>query len=505
MPARKRSATQTPVLARGPFPFTYDEFEDWYARLEASILEPTRLTFVRILNETLDAELNEVDRLRIRVSHSRIKRPARLWNKMLGEKYSSKISSLTDIPAVVDDLVGVRVTCNNLVDAKKLRNIIISFDPKDDTEMPSGICIDPESERRHEKPSGYRAYHINLHTLIQAREGWLPARGELQVRTLLQDSWGELTHEDTYKPGTQMPPIVTKIAKRMADLLAAVDDLAQDLRDELDELARRDVEPLEAAETKGPDSRGSEPAEAAARAAERSIASHNVRDALISETRSVVRGLKRPVPLAQVAWQVQGNFGRDVAGDWGGFGSFKHLLREAAPEVTIVETPPGTVIPPGIAQLAVVPSEVVEEDVDIPEDDIPALAKRLKQHDSRMPAVSSTKLARLLDAVVASLDASVWESLSIGTGAVGTRELNQLTKWAKEWSEGPGREPAKRAWLDYILKSLYFSGNLRPGISRSEVLKIAEAWLFARASGLGLVVDAVDDRESFQAWFESAK
>ena len=162
---------------------------------------------------------------------------------MLADRYASHIQLLDHIPQVIDDLVGVRVTCNNLVDVKNFRNIVAALEPIDEVEFPAGLCIDPDSERIHEKESGYRAYHINLHTLIQARSTWKPARGELQVRTLLQDSWGELTHEDTYKPGSEMPHLVTKFAKRMADLLATVDDLAQDLRNELDHMALSNLSP----------------------------------------------------------------------------------------------------------------------------------------------------------------------------------------------------------------------------------------------------------------------
>lgn len=485
----------------GPFPFTYDEFEEWYQSLTTGLLDPARATFMRILNSTLDQELSDVDRLRIRVSHSRVKSPSRLWNKMLSERYVDRLPELDAIPFVIDDLVGVRVTCNNLVDVDTFRNIVIALSPTDDAEMPAGLCIDPESERHHDKPSGYRAYHINLHTLIPDRNSWKPARGELQVRTLLQDSWGELTHEDTYKPGSHMPQLVTRLAKRMADLLATVDDLAQDLRDELDSLAAQDAGAPEPDRdpTPEPGVQTEEEVDAA------SAASANVREALLAEARRVVRGLTRPAPLAQVAWQVQANFGREVAADWGGFGSFKELLRSAAPEAQIVEIPPGTVVPAGLPVAAASYSENPEEVARIgsPPEGVPAIVHRLKQRDSGVPAVPSERLSALLDALVGALDGTVWDELGLTADTIGIRELNQLTKYARGLATNENTAPS-RASLDYALKSLYFSRNLRPDLDKATVATIIETWLFARASRLGLVIDPDSDRVELSEWFASA-
>lgn len=496
MSPRKRMA---PSILPGPFPFTYDEFEDWYAGLTNSLLEPARLTFTRILNETLDQELSDVDRLRIRVSHSRIKSPSRLWNKMLGERYVSQVSKLDDVPLAIDDLVGVRVTCNNLIDVENFRNIIVSLSPVDATELPAGLCIDPETERRHSKNSGYRAYHINLHTLIPARSEWKPARGELQVRTLLQDSWGELTHEDTYKPGSDMPLLVTQFAKRMADLLATVDDLAQDLRNELDQLAQQDVSSGESPEPL----RGATEHEVGAREVDGSL-TENIKEALLAETRRVVHALTKPAPLAQVASQIQGNFGRDATKDWGGFVTFKELLKAAAPEVQIIDVPPGTVVPATLARAATL-SDNPEGTAAVgePPEGVPALVHRLKQRDSGVPAITSDRLSVVLDAIVSALKPKTWDELGLQAGVIGTRELNQLSKYARNLGIDEETAPS-RATLDYTLKSLYFSQNLRPGLDKAAISKIIADWFFARASRLGLVLEPINDRDELDAWFAEA-
>src|SRR5690625_6089355 len=69
------------------------------------------------------------------------------------------------------------------------------------------------------KASGYRACHVILR--IPSDQG-APVFAEIQVKTRLQDAWGELTHEDMYKPGAAMKPskLHGEFARAMANMLA---------------------------------------------------------------------------------------------------------------------------------------------------------------------------------------------------------------------------------------------------------------------------------------------
>ena len=489
--ARKKADPQPPA---GPFDFSFEAFEEWYERATAEFLEPSRLTFVRILNEALDAELSNLDRYRIRVSSSRVKDAVRLWSKLLRPKYSGQLSGLDSIPTVVDDLVGVRITCNNLKDVETLQAILAGL-PFEDENMSTGLTIEPESESKYyltPKPSGYRAYHINLRTLIPAMNGWRPARGELQVRTLLQDSWGELTHEDTYKPGAEMPLLVNNLARRMADLLAAVDDLAQDLRDELDKLAEEAVE------------EGASAAPAATGKIDRRHGSGpevdtapDVREALISETRRVVEGLTKVATLAEVAQQIQANFGREITFSWGGYKNFKALLRSAVPDVAINETPPGVIIPSGLATpAALYPGSESKFD-----EDVPPVILLLRGYDRNVPALGRARVGELFEELEHLLTPEVWEQLSIHDGPIGLRELNALSKRGRDDAQERGSSISRPA-LDYALKALYFSGNLRIGLGRTEVASILGAWIYSRAAQFGLIEDSMKARRELAAWLD---
>jgi hypothetical protein len=121
------------------------------------------------------------------------------------------------------------------------------------------------------------------------------------VRTLYQDSWGELTHEDTYSKSGELPPLVEVLSTRMADLLATLDDIAEDLRNELDRIDEAIV-----TETAGqPDA-----------------------DILLERWRS----LDRPLEISSLAWALQNEFGAEVSDNWFGHGTFKRFLHAAVPE-----------------------------------------------------------------------------------------------------------------------------------------------------------------------------
>lgn len=499
----RRASKQSPPA--GPFQFAYDAYEDWYSDITQSLLEPARATFVRVLNEALNSELSELDRYRMRVSASRIKSPGRLWNKMLKPDYAQNITDLNSIFRLVDDLVGVRITCNNLSDVESLREILAALPALGDEEMTTGLCIEPESEKQYienPKNSGYRAYHLNLVTLVAGVGEWKRARGELQVRTLLQDSWGELTHEDTYKPDTHMPRIVNQISRRMADLLATVDDLAQDLRNELDQMAREGVgdEALSVApvHTVALDAQDDGAAEVEAKSSPVAPPMpDDVRQAVLSEIRRIINSLTRPATLAEVASRVQASFGREITYAWLGYGSFSSLLKAADPGVALNLNPPGLIIPSGMRS-------PYRELAEVREADIPILVTRLRMKDKNIPAVPAAELAEMLSVVGKLLDRQLWTELDVDSRTPGILGLNRLTKYGRDLATSDNVN-LKRPNLDYLLKALYFSGNLRPELTMGNVTQLMSDWFFVRASIHGLVEDRVAEREELASWFEEAR
>lgn len=491
----------TAAAGDSPFAFTYEEFSEWYRDLTSNLLEPARLTFCRLLNNRLDQELTDFDRHRIRVSASRVKRPTRTWAKLTKDQYRAAVTDLDSVLSIVDDLVGLRITCNNLSDIEFFQSLLSDLPSRDD-EPSSPLSLDLDSEKlyfRNPKPSGYRAYHINLLTVVPNLQGVQHVQGELQVRTLLQDGWGELTHEDTYKPGMHLPPLIVTLSRRMADLLATVDDLAQDLRDELDVLAQAAAKADVSAETP-PSASPSithdppEPDDVEVSASYES----SFRQVLLDETKRAVDDLSRPASLAALAQQVRAVVGTGVTDNWGGFKTFKALVMAAAPGINIVDSGPGMVIPRSQPIPKALLSDPHGANADLP----PAIVN-LRQFDKNLPAFTGERLRALYRALDCALDPATWEALNIDEHSCGIREINLLSRRARDTSEDAGQR-VSRPNVDYVLKGLLWSGNLRPGLSSQQVQSFLTDWYVARCAKFGLIDDVVAARDEIAAWLATA-
>jgi hypothetical protein len=56
---------------------------------------------------------------------------------------------------------------------------------------------------------------------------------EIQVRSLLQHSWAELSRADIYTKEEMISPALRTLMTRLADLLKVADDIANDIRQEI--------------------------------------------------------------------------------------------------------------------------------------------------------------------------------------------------------------------------------------------------------------------------------
>ncbi|MBE1463809.1 hypothetical protein [Kibdelosporangium phytohabitans] len=172
---------------------------------------------------------------RLRVEPGRIKEADRLLAKSQNPKYAGRIKDPSDVFDVITDVAATRVTCNTVRDVQAITRAVqnsATLPP------PAGISKEKVSEDYIEqpKPSGYRAVHLLVEVDVPQGSKYVPVVCEIQIRTLLQHSWGELTHEDTFKPGVRVPQLVTSLSKRLATALAVLDEIAQDLRDELEKI-----------------------------------------------------------------------------------------------------------------------------------------------------------------------------------------------------------------------------------------------------------------------------
>jgi len=403
--------------------FGYAEFGSWYDVHRVDTLEPALDRAMEALERELDDALSERDLARIRAVSGRVKSKRRTWRKVSQPGYRTLIQRVDDIPRVIDDLVGIRLACTNLRDVEMVQVALEGLPRHGGRKRPLGL--DPASERDYvdtPKESGYRGWHVNLDVLHDGTH----VTCELQVRTLLQDSWGELTHEDTYSKAGELPPLVEVLSARMADLLATLDDIAEDLRNELDRIDEAIVaETAGQVDDPGDDALATGPGADAA-------------DLLLERWRSI----DRPLELSSLAWALQHEFGAEVSDDWFGFRTFKRFLRAAVPDAEISSGRQAYLMPAARA-----PAD--EDEIDDAPDDptsIPDEARRLRRIDSGFPLLETEQWRRVYEHL-----AEAWRR--IGASTPSTRMVNQLTRSARDRSRTTG-DPLSRRHLDHVAKAV---------------------------------------------------
>jgi ppGpp synthetase/RelA/SpoT-type nucleotidyltranferase len=127
------------------------------------------------------------------------------------------------VTAIVNDLVGGKVVCATPADVEKLAAVLKSWGNR---------LFDIEEEAVVNPKTGYRAYHIDARIRVEREDHTLLFPVEIQIKTLLQDAWANFDHDEIYKPTDELPEVSKAISRKLADVLAALDDIGQIIRDE---------------------------------------------------------------------------------------------------------------------------------------------------------------------------------------------------------------------------------------------------------------------------------
>lgn len=231
-----------------PFDETFRaSYERLYDRHTESRYRPALQSLCTGLADLLRNRLTQAQRLRCRVESGRIKSRNRLLVKA-GKihEHGGRIGEPEHVFTYVHDIVGTRVTCNTKDDVNAVVAAIQSVVESTDGHKVFSRGRDDWKKDYVSGPkeSGYRAVNLTLAVYVPQGGHLSLIPCEVQVRTLLQHAWGELTHEDTYKPGVSPPPLVVTLSRRLADALAVMDDIALDLRKELDRVEALSVAEL---------------------------------------------------------------------------------------------------------------------------------------------------------------------------------------------------------------------------------------------------------------------
>jgi len=193
---------------------------------EYKSLEPILRKCLAELKRIIIAQLRKAQNpefVRIRLTEARVKSLASLW-----EKAQKREWKLQEILKEIKDLVGFRIVCANIEDVHRIKELLLS--------NPRIKEIPGSEEDRITTPtsSGYRDFKFYVeYETGDFRYGTVMC--EIQIRTVLQDSWAILTHKDIYKEGDDLPESLKKLSYRLSQLLDVADQIAQDIRAQVSE------------------------------------------------------------------------------------------------------------------------------------------------------------------------------------------------------------------------------------------------------------------------------
>lgn len=95
----------------------------------------------------------------------------------------------------------------------------------------STVTVKRRDYNESPKSSGYRAIHLLFRSEVKIGSDALSIGCEIQIRTLVQDAWGHLSHEDIYK-GSPSRRLMAK-TRKLSEVLARADRIAEGIRSEV--------------------------------------------------------------------------------------------------------------------------------------------------------------------------------------------------------------------------------------------------------------------------------
>ncbi len=138
-------------------------------------------------------------------------------NSMLEKIIRRGLSDEEGAFSKITDLAGIRVICKYTDDIYRISEMLLK---QHDIEL-----VTKMDYIKNPKESGYRSLHliVKVPVFLSDRVEHVPV--EIQVRSVVMDTWASLEHELRYKKnGKPLSQESSKILKQMADQLEEIDD-----------------------------------------------------------------------------------------------------------------------------------------------------------------------------------------------------------------------------------------------------------------------------------------
>lgn len=141
------------------------------------------------------------------------------------EKMRRKDVSMNDIEEKIEDIAGIRLTCQFVEDIDRVVNII-----KHRTDMK----VKHEKDYiNHMKASGYRSYHMIIMYTVNTIDGDREINAEIQIRTMAMNFWATIEHSLQYKYKENIPDYIQQKLIEASEAIIDIDKAMSDVRDEI--------------------------------------------------------------------------------------------------------------------------------------------------------------------------------------------------------------------------------------------------------------------------------
>ena len=143
---------------------------------------------------------------------TRLKTPESIMQKLRKQGHSFNVNDLIEY---IHDIAGIRITCSFFSEVYFLSDMIAKQDNLEVLSIKDYI--------KNPKESGYMSYHMLLSIPVALADAVVPAKVELQIRTMAMDFWASLEHKIYYKYEGNAPDYFERELQECASIISRLD------------------------------------------------------------------------------------------------------------------------------------------------------------------------------------------------------------------------------------------------------------------------------------------
>lgn len=178
--------------------------------------------------DVLNNELSQVYSYNpIEYVKTRLKTPESIMQKLRKQGHSFNVNDLIEY---IHDIAGIRITCSFFSEVYFLSDMIAKQDNLEVLSIKDYI--------KNPKESGYMSYHMLLSIPVALADAVVPAKVELQIRTMAMDFWASLEHKIYYKYEGNAPDYFERELQECASIISRLDTKMMSLNEAMKKIGR---------------------------------------------------------------------------------------------------------------------------------------------------------------------------------------------------------------------------------------------------------------------------